>query len=471
MSAANYYQPHIYIDGAKLIEAAPADGLAAVADFTITWGAKDWFSNVEPARLDLTLLDPYGELIALAKQQRIEVRRDPSNELVFLGSIDDVESAYGETTDPRTGERRTMWRHKIRAYDPLAALARDRRRGPEYLARDIAPYRLHWGPCYMTERKMDFERRSPVPVAWEPSLLDQYDGVTPILIFPVSAYERQQVVSLLTVLRNTARITDPFNRPYYFPSEEQIRFVKPGDPSSGLTNIEAGPGILMSTKVDDGRHVLLSGFDIAAADGVKASTALREQVTRLELTTRATKPTTFVSTDTSRYMENVEESIAIDAVPRAGQQMTVQYESDFSAAFWYTAAEVRAGQSAFLAMHYIHGSASLGPLKYRFDKHAAAPPWALPLLSPAPPLHNGAPIVYHLVNSLTNWIPNARPFSVLGGVLRYTHRYGWEIEMHPSPVGTADGRPTLGDIKTRNRIEWVWDRTTVADWQHLDFAQ
>src|SRR5690606_3800831 len=141
MSAVNYYQPHVYLDGKLLTDAAYSTSPVAVPDSSIKWGGTDWCENIDAAALDLTLLDPHGDLLGQAAQQRIEIRRDPDNVIVFRGTVDSITSRYGKTTDPRTGKPRDMWTHRIKALDPLALLQRDRRRGPSY-GRDFDPARM-----------------------------------------------------------------------------------------------------------------------------------------------------------------------------------------------------------------------------------------------------------------------------------------------------------------------------------------
>lgn len=484
MSAANYYQPHVYLDGVLLDEHAGSAGLVAVADFTIKWGEKDWWSNIDPAKLDLTLLDPQGALLGHATNQTIEIRRDPDDRIVFRGTIDNITSSYGETTDPSTGDRRDMWTHRIAAQDPTAQLARDRRRGPTYDERDIAPYRLHWGPCYMSERKADLATRSPISIMFDSSLLDQYDGATPILIFPVPAYERQQVVSTLTVLRNTARISHPLNRPIYLPSEHLIRFVAPMGAAPGLGNhLEAGK-IVLGLETDFGSDtaeaVVLPGSQLSIEGGIAAGSALREQVNRVEMTGRATRPNTFVVTPgEQRYMENVENSTAFTVPGTDGDpQMTVQLESDYSSGFWYEEMVTSFTTLIRAALAPTYGAPTFEPFTYQFEKHAPAPAWALPWLIAGPTLTTlHRPVVYHLIESLTNWVPGVLPFSVVGGVIKYTHRRGWQVSLNPAPRALwrdwlPDDYPTLGDLDTGAdaTLANVGDNTFIADWQTLNLA-
>lgn len=485
MSAANYYQPHVYLDGVLLDEHAGSAGLVAVADFTIKWGSNDWWSNIDPAKLDLTLLDPQGALLGNASNQTIDMRRDPDNRRIFRGTIDNITSSYGAVTDPATGERRDMWTHHITAQDALAELARDRRRGPTYDMRDIDPYRLHWGPCYMSERKYDLGARSPVQIEFEPTLLDQYDGATPILIYPVPAYERQQVVSLLTVLRNTARISHPLNRPIYIPSENIIRFIAPKKSfSPGLGNHLAAGKIVLGTTEDFGsdsaEEVLLPGSKLSIEGGIAAGSALRERVNRVELSGRGTRPNTFtVVPGEQRYMENVQNSTAF-TVPGSGNdpQMTVQAESDYSTGFWHPEMFTLFSALVHDALAPVYGAPTFEPFTYQYAKHAPAPAWAVPWLAAEPALTSlHRPVVYHLTESLTNWVPGVMPFSIVGGTIKYTHRNGWKVSLNPAPRALfrewlPDNYPTLGDLDSvaDATLANVGDNSFIADWQTLNLA-
>lgn len=473
MSAANYYQPHVYIDGQQLPESALLGDLTAIADLTITWGSPDWFDNIDPARLDITLLDPFGSLIATATSQLIEIRRDPDNALVFRGTIEESSSTYDRVTDTETGRSRDMWVHRIKAYDPLHQLQKDRRRGQTYNHRDLAPYRLHWGPCYMYERKNDLSARSPVPIEWQATFLDQYDDATPILVYPVPAYERQQVVSALTVLRNTARISNPLNRPVYFPDENRIRFIAATAPRTGLAP-GYDPAYNIKLRSAHSEVQLLDGGEFEVDTVALTSTAL-EQVTRLELTMRTTRPTTFATTDPDRYMENVETSQVFDIVSDAPAQMTVQAETDHCGGFWYQEPDTSATIAAGMALGPRYGTAKLDPITYRFAKHDPAPAWALPFLNPAPPMNAARtrPLGYQFIRALTNWVTHATQFAVLGGVLSYTHRAGWQAQLTPAADGStsnAGAGPTLGDITMYSTLGQGGDNSILADWLHLDTA-
>jgi len=473
MSAVNYYQPHVYLEGRRLTENAPAQGLAAVADLKVKWGSADWFENVDPAALDLTLLDPHGDLLGHATGQRIEIRRDPDDSIVFRGTVDNIKSTYGKTNDPRTGKPRDMWRHRIKALDPLAEMQRDRRRGPTYNSRDFVPYRMHWGPCYMGERKEDISTRSPVPIIWQSTYLDQFDGTTPIVIFPVPAFERSQVVSLLTVLRQTARVSNPMNRPFYFPSEHLIRFIAhPDDYSHGYSNGLNGDGNIILTARTADEEVVLPGSALSIEGGIQAGTALREQVTRVEVGQRMTGSAWMGGgTPEQDYLENTTRSFAKDVFPNE-TQMTVQVESEFSYGYMNPDREFWMGYDIFVSLDGIYGAPSFEPLQYRFAKHEPAPEWALPWLTPEIPSTTlGEPIVYHLIESLTNWVPGTLPFSILGGQLHYTHKRGWEVTLNQVPRGLVDNGPqTLGDITTAQTIGNVGDQALIADWQRLNKA-
>lgn len=469
MSAANYYQPHVWLGGRLLPESADITGTTALAELSITWGDSGWYENVEPAELTMQLIDPAGDLLGAAEGQSIRITRDPDGATVFVGTVDEVTSRYGRTTDPHTGKPRDMWIHQIRAYDPLGACARDRRRGPVY-SRDFDPRRMHWGPCYMEERKDALAARLPAPVAWESTRLDQYDGATPIMIWPVAAYENQQVVSLLTVLRQTARISHALNRPYYFPDRNEIRFMRPAKAHwPGLSN---KPGQFVIELQHS--ETLLPGSQLSMPEGITTETSARDLATAVELSMRTTRPTSFVSTDTDRYMENVENSFTASIVPRAGSQLTVKLETDFAYAFFGSGAELDTYTQVGSHMSPTYGAAQLTPLEYRFEKHVAAPSWAVPWLVPAPVMHPsfGLPTVYMLSESLTNWLPNTGPFSIPGGELSYTDKNGWKATLYPAAVASEEllTPPTLGDIAQTATLLNVSDASLIADWLRLTAA-
>lgn len=467
MSTRNIYQPHVYIARHLLPEHAPVETTTAIADFSITWGSDSWYENVDPAVLKITLIDPRGDLLGSAEGQSIRITRDPDEATVFEGTIDEVASRLIQTTHPLTGVVRDVWQHVMKASDPLAALARDRRRGPVYTSRDFTPARMHWGPCYMNERKNSLTSRLPRPISWESTGLDQFDGAKPIMIFPVPGYENSQVVSVLTVLRNTGRISHPLNRPYYLPSTGRYALVRPGAASFDTLHPDqytSPPAIRLASS-----HTLIRGGDLSSDDGIASSTSARQLVTSVELLMRSTRPTSFVSTDTDRYMENVDVSHAYNFVPKAGNQLTAQLETDFSAAFFYSADEIRMSIQIWDHLSLTYGVAQLSPIKYQFDKHEPAPEWAVPWLTAEPPLGAfGRTAVYQLTDSLTNWIPGARPFSIPGGTLTYSDRRGWIAEVTPVAISArTPGMPKLGDVTVTTTLANVTDHSLIADWQHV----
>lgn len=485
MSAENIYQPHVWIAGRMLSEASPAEDLAAVARLKINWGASDWFANVEPGTLTATIIDPYGDFLSTGQGAPIEVTRDPDDTPVFDGSIDEITSRYIKTTDPRNGETRHVWQHDVKASDPLGALARDRRRGPVYADPRATIKNMHWGNCYMIDRRNDLTSRSPVPIRWPATILDytdEFKNTSQFMLFPpIVGYLFSETVSALTVLRNTARAISAFARPYYDPSTREIRFVEAGRVMSMLQNAADTPMIYLEEKDEFifGKVELLYAGELQNLSGVETATGSREQVTRAEITT--TMPQLERDESGRIKVAKTAMPVAAEGVPKAGSQLTVQVESDICFEFlqdehseglarWTTESELKGGATEIISRAF--NQPKIAPLVYRFKKHQAAPDWAIPFLTPVPPRSPTETWTqrYRLIESLTNLIPGTSTFGIVGGAIEYAAKTGWTVTLNPAMCEPDTLSPTLGEILSANPLNRVSDNSTVADWQHLQFA-
>lgn len=465
------HRPRVYIDG-QLVASGHSERLTTIANFTITWGANDWWTPVDPAELKMRLIDPFGELLDYTASDGrtlpIQILRkdvmDPTGEsTVFVGQIETIKAKYGTLTDPQTGNKRDVWFIDIMARDPLGQLAADRRHGPKWITREEQQKRLHWGPGTMGERKQFMDYRCPVPIAWEPTRLDQYDNASMLLVYPVAAYETQQNVSVLTVLQNTARISEVQNRVYYDPQANIIRFVAPADNRSvdlyenGEVRLSAGDG------------VMLEGTKFSPKNGITAASTAREQVTRVELTRRAE---TRQKSDTPTYMTMTELSDERNFIPNAPSAMTVQMTTDHSWGYDYWP---QWDINLFATITGIYGRQNTGPLEWhpREDMETYIGGYGRQFLNPAPPLDaDGRPQVFMFKNSLTNWAPGTGPFSIVGGELSYG-RQGWRAQLNPAPVPVTgpSGRRILGDVTSTRRIGQLAAGYTVADYTKITLVR
>lgn len=475
MSAENYYQPHVTIAGEKIGESAKLIGPTAIARLSIDWGSEDWFSDVDAAILNITVLDPrpdYG-LTAAALRSAIVVTRDPDNTTVFLGNVIEATSRIVKVTSPKTGKPYRTYAHSLTCTDPLGALQRDRRRGRIYNNREGEEKVAHWGPCTMGERKRDLQGRISQTVMFGPSPLDQYDSYSTepyVYTWPVVPYERQAVVSVLTVLRRTVRIGRPLARPYFDPATDSVIPVEPPLPEPGFTLWRGSTMYGLTTQYTQ----IIDGNNIRLEEDAEVSTTMLEQVTQVELKLQAARPNQIVtsanSTDGSKQrLEWVDQPESFELLPNAAAQMTVSVDSDHSWAYFDSATQHFVKLSAQIASAY--GLPKMPDIRYKFAKHEAAPEWASRWLNPAPPLNTtGSHIVYQPINAITNEFANMGPFSVPGGTLTYSPDKGWEALLKPATVGYSPSELTLSSLNAGTadpRLDQCNSATiTVADLQH-----
>lgn len=473
MSDVNYYQPHIIIDGERLPEGGPADELTPVADFKLKWGASDWYSDVDGTTLELTLLDPLGSFLNFGdlQKKRVTITRDPDSTKVFDGTIDEVSVEYGRMTDPRTGKPRTMWRYDITAYDHLGALARDRGRGPQFNSREGADGRLHWGPCTMAERKGNLDTRTAGRIQWVPTPIDEWDNEEVFYFWPVAAYERQQVVSVLTVLRQTARIAHPFARPHYNPITDRIQLIRPPDGDQGtLSNTGFGDWYIELGTPSNGHCIMLTE-PWEAVGGISGTTTALEQATQVEYIMRYED---FQRDQDPPYYQMVEGGgevmTAVNPEKVGTSQMTIRLESDLAWTFNFYPFHL--GHPVWSLLDPIYGRISPSDVEYRFDKHSPAPDGYEAFLSPHPtidPFYTDMPRyqTYYFTPSILNTLPDTGPISFVGGELSYSSKRGWRTLMHPAPAPQPSTIITLGDTIAEAEIGWVNDESIIADWQHI----
>lgn len=435
-------RPVAYINGVRLNDRAALGRLAAIAKFTIAWGAKDWYSQVEPAVLTIDVLDEAGQFLDLAGGAGIPIRirrgdvfKGPDSITVFDGTIDSTVSELVSINNPATGAPREVWRVTIQASDPLGTLEQDRRHGPKWPERELESKRLHWGPCRMIERREALSARSPVGIEWQASNLDQYDEAPVLLMHPVAAYETQQNISVLTVLRQTARISQIMNRPYYEPLTQKIRFIAP-PPASGLRISQGVTGALFSTPISGTELLPASEFEAGSDDTI--SSAAIEQVTRVELTRRA-EQRNLDQSPTFYSMEEVSEEV--NAVTSTAGTTSWAIATDHAASFNYFA------DWADLARSHIagtYGRQTPAPLEWRPKYGYFALTHVAAFLNPSPPLGvDGVPIAYQLLGARSSWAPGIGPFSIVGGEISYSEK-GWKSVMFPATTRRLSTVPTLG---------------------------
>lgn len=475
-SAPDPYRPHVYIGATRLTGGRGSRALSALIGLTIKWGAKDWYSNVEPAELSLRLLDRVGDYLDLADEEDslIRIVRDdpvsgPRSVIVFRGRVESSTAEHTTIQNPNTGEPEDAWIVSLSAFDPLNQMAQDRKHGQRYGA--PAPTDSgedwHFGPCRMKNRKSELNARRSATIDWEPTEFDQFDEASPIFIMPVPGYQTNQNVSALTVLRQTARISQPLNRPYYNPTADVIDFIAPP--------LEAQPRRLDNgqlTSSDENRTHILNGALVPAVGGIKVSSEAVEQVTRLELAQRSNIDITAGQT---RRRETDERSTPYNVVSKNAPQMTVSLTTDYGSGYdvppqW--------GVPIYSIISGTYGMQTPGPLSWTVKRAAKRSPETVDrharwFLTPFPPHRDDldSPMVFQLMNSITNWAPGTGPFAIVGGVIEYTAE-GWSATLNPAAVPTTgSARPltTLGDITSTTRLSAASPDRLVVDLHKLDY--
>lgn len=474
-STPDPYQPHVLLGNRILSAGRGTRSLAPLARLSIKWGTTDWYSNVDPAELTLTLIDPIGEFLDLTADESlpIQVVRDdptkgPLSVVVFDGRVETATAELTTIQNADTGEPEDVWLVTVSAFDPLNQLAQNRKHGPRYgaPAPSDSGEDWHFGPCRMKNRKADLNARRPATIDWEPTAFDQFDEASPILIMPVPGYQTNQNVSGLTVLRQTARISNPLNRPYYDPARNLIDFISPP--------AEASPRKLDHGKLtanNEKRTYMLDGALVPARNGIKVSSEATEQVTRLELAQRSNID---ITNGQSRRRETDERSTPYNAVTKNAPEMTVSLATDFGSGYDLPLAW---NAHIWALISGTYGMQSPGPLEWSLRRTAKRAPDELDrltawFLQPFPPHADDIdrPMVFQLMNSLTNWPQGTGPFAFVGGVIEYGTG-GWTAILNPAAVpitGASRSLVTLGDITSTATLSAASPNRLVADLHKLD---
>lgn len=479
MSAHDYYQPHVYIDGRRLNELADIDGLTPIADLKIKWGANDWWSHVEPAEARLTLIDPRGELLNLAPGTSIMITADPDNRALFRGTMAASTARYRHITNSR-GTRYEVWEVEVIAHDPLAGLAANRSHGPTYAVRNGVQDLLHWGRQSIEERFAELDLRCAAPVAytlpaWCQSIDTAWlaDTTQPA---PMAPYTTQQNVSALTVLRQSARIFDWTARPYYDPILHQVRLISAPSLTSAIRRTIGF--------TDDFRPSIAHGsaFTLDAAELQPASGSIELALDPLEfvnhvalLKRRETlKPADLAAGYWGSHYE-IEEVYGETTGVGGENGTTIELTYDLGGTSWTPASASQAAAAIMLNAKW-GGFRAIPPLRYEPGKTQSTTVGHDRLFRAAPwPLANSQHPVYGLVNTPLAWSATMPMFSIVGGELTYQARRGWIVDATPAPVWTQSATgSTLGtlaagadpiNITSWAELEMFDPRITLADLQ------
>lgn len=471
MTTPDPYQPHVYIDHPSiapgpLSETKGLDHVAPIRSIEIVWGAPDWYTDIDPAILTLDLIDPRGDLIDIPAGTPIRITRDdpasgPDSVTVYRGTITAIDARYRPRTHPETRIEIDSWDVTLTATDPLGELAADRRHGQTYPARELSDKHMHWGPCTLPERETDLEARAPAPIFWPignwPTAVGPVGGY-----YPVACYEKQQNVSVLTVLRQTAKIHGIFARPSYYPDRNEIRFDHPT--LGARLYIHATTGELTE---NDFAVTVIPASRFALDDGVELSSGAVEQINTFGLELRYEKHNT-TSTPTTLEMSAATHQHAFGD----GPQSTFQVTADLSEKFFDTVS-IPGYDSPLFEVTF--GMYRLPVLSWRPDPTKDTTDLIAALLNPAPPLAQLLDtnfydfMQFYPVGAITSWSPRAGGFAVVGGTLNYDAR-GWEATLNPASVfmaQSASGEFTLADLSSSKPIGDFPDHYRIADFTKL----
>ncbi len=473
MSARDAYQPHVYIDGTLLAENVELAGLTPVADISIKWGTNDWWSNVEPSTANLLILDPRGDLLSLEKGAEILVTADPDGRTMFRGYLETSTATWAKRRTP-SGQTVPLWEVEVEATDPLTALAADRSRGPIYAARNAAVNRLHWGRCSVIERYIDLQNRCAQQIVFKyPSWLKSIDDTwSPQGDYPVLPYTFEQTVSALTVLRKTARIEHPLNRPFYDPTTNHIRLLRPPTPSStpaknAALTVASGK-LVMNRSVSS---VPASEIDASmiVADAGKVRLDLKEYDLINRITLKSSY-TVFRQADPDAGIYGTHYEIRELAQPVTltgglGDGSSVELETDF---IFTTNQNIPSSVYAGVTTLMNSARGWRQPPRFSFDVRDRLPlPAPLAALFRAAPAYDDATdtfTAFTFVGSPLQWAGTMPSFAVVGGELRYTAKKGWQVTCQPVAVPTQiDTGTTLGDITRPEPISSFAARYLVCD--------
>lgn len=481
---SDYITPIIKIGG-KTVTGDQVDGLTAVREMRIKWGSDNWFSDVDPAELTLELIDPWGEFPDLIRSQTpvtVSFYYDLKTWQLFTGTVETVTAQYvGEWLN-------NHWRISLTALDPTAQLARDRNHGPQRYQRprDAKNNTLlyqHWTGRDYAERCKDLQDRCPVAINW-PAAMPMLPGreafyanawskwdingddSTEIFGSPVSGYDPSANVSVLTVLRNTARMIDFLARPYYNANREQIEFHYPAQtPVIGrLSQTAKG---LQSTRAQ--LREIIPGEHCAPVDGLKLTNEPIDTVNRVEISYR---PQKYIENDATKqqYWGTADDKTVAVSFETTKPQITAQITTD-SGSEWSTP-------------HWSNSQLDqLRTLLSKLDDKTAPPPFTIhagkisvwleestPITRLAVKLLNTAPsgYAYTLVNNLLGWRVDTAPFEIVGGEIAYTPRKHWRVTVNPAvSPRTNESTARVSDITLNIPFQDYKGNDLVADWLTL----
>ena len=463
----NAYDPHVYINGARIDSQTP-NGLAAIASLRVKWGASDWYSNVEPAELTLSIFDNTGQFLSITSGYATSIRvtyDDPQGreQTVFYGTVDSAHSTLVKRQHPGTGKVFDAWRVEISARDLLAQLAGDRSRGPGYPLREGNNITaLHWGPQTMGERKAALDTRTPAPIVWPSDPLSGLDNVS-ASPFPVAAYSNQQTVSALTVLRNTARISEIMNRPYYNPQSNRIEFYAPPRMSDiTLTDLPA----IISGSSYTMDHIPAS--KLAGPTKVSTDNTMLASRGEVKLRREVSNPSSTASGSKWEMSETYPDTVQIGAADGIAQ-LTVELETDYSGGWSRPADQFDLMTDVFRGTY---GKQASREMTWRIDAEKDATDGGAQYLNemflkPVPPRFtwNGTFMwSFFLRGNAAHWAPGTGLFCIVGGEIEYSKR-GWAAHWNtlPAPTNTPPTAPTLGEITDEIALNQIDPEYTIAD--------
>ena len=479
----DYITPTIKIGG-KIVTGDQLDGLTAVREMRIKWGSDNWFSEVDPAELTLELIDPWGDFADLIRSQTpvtVSFYYDLKTVQLFTGTVETVTAQYvGEGLN-------SHWRISLTALDPTAQLARDRNHGPQRYQRprDAKNNTLlyqHWTGRDYAARCKDLQDRCPVAINW-PAAMDMRDGraamytsawskwdingddSTEIFGSPVSGYDPSANVSVLTVLRNTARMIDFMARPYYNANKEQIEFHYPKiTPVIGRLSQTAN-GLQSYANLRE----VIPGEYCSPVDGMKLTNEPIDTVNRVEISYRPQKYIENEATRQQYWGTEDEKTIAVafeTTKPQITAQLTTDSGSEWTTPHWTDAQLEKLRQ----VLSKLDGKTAppvftitAGKISVWLEESTPITRLAAKLLNTAPTTH-----AYTLVNNLLGWRADTAPFEIVGGEIVFTPRKQWQITVNPV-VSPRALEPTarVSDITLNVPFQDYKGNDLVADWLTL----
>lgn len=446
MSDINALQPHIVIEGERIPETL-ASGTTALDTINIEWGAETWYDDVEPSELKVSI---YFELPrAHMVGQRIEITHDsPDGERsLFRGKITDVSTVF--TPEYVDGVTRDRWLTSLTALDRLAEFAADRDQGIRYAPNDPDLGLIHWAPCSLAERFVELRARtgckiSPANNAQIPLTIEQIDQEAPTnedgeqrtSSSAAQGYNETANVSVLTVLRRTARTNSLLARPYYDAADERIiMYDPPAEERIWITTTDEDLEIYPTNSyIIDGAEWYPAGGEIVADE----STA--QNITRIE---HIVKSTGNVGQSPAGTPDEVREwSLIYNQVP-AAPTLTVKLETDLRGRLvTLNPGTIQFGLTRNANLNGMFGLIAPAPITRTLDKHDPTEQFwlrAAPFDKP-----------FFISRSIVNAHNAAARNAATGGTLEYDTETGWTVTLTLQPVPTqyVNDRDELHAIKS-----------------------